>query len=132
MALIKIKKAFSEKFKKILFAFLGLVFLVLAYFGILMPGVPAIPFILLSLFFFANSSVRLHSWMLNQGIIRRILNKLNSKNGKIGFKLFVISQLWVSIIVAELIFDLNHLLSILLIILGVIFSFITYILMGKY
>ncbi len=129
--MIKIKKDVSLKFKKALFVCLGLTFLVLAYFGIIMPGVPAIPFILLALFFFANGSEKLHGWMLRQKIIAKIVSKTNTKKGSVGFKAFVISQLWVSIIVAENIFVTNVYYGILLIVAGVGFSFVTYVLMGK-
>lgn len=128
---ININKELRSKFKKALFVLLGLTFLVLAYFGIIMPGVPAIPFILLALFFFANGSESLHEWMLRQKIIAKIVKKVNTKNGNIGFKLFVISQLWVSILVAQYIFVTNVNYTILLMISGIGFSIVTYALMGK-
>ena len=128
---ININKELRSKFKKALFVLLGLTFLVLTYFGIIMPGVPAIPFILLALFFFANGSESLHEWMLRQKIIAKIVKKVNTKNGNIGFKLFVISQLWVSILVAQYIFVTNVNYTILLMISGIGFSIVTYALMGK-
>ncbi len=52
--------------KRYLFLFLGLVFLVLAYIGVLLPGVPAIPFILLAAWCFSLSSEKLKQY-LTQG-----------------------------------------------------------------
>ncbi|MDH5607880.1 MAG: YbaN family protein, partial [Cyclobacteriaceae bacterium] len=65
---------------------------------------PAIPFILLAAFFFANSSDTLYQWMLRQKLLATLLAKARTKKGHTGFKLFVISQLWVSIIVALYLF----------------------------
>ncbi len=131
MGAINLNKNTRNKFKKTIFVFLGLAALVLAYFGIIMPGVPAIPFILLSLFFLAKGSEKLHLWMLRQRLISKITEKINTKSGNMGFILFVISQLWVSIIVANYIFVSNIYYSILLILSGIGLSIVTYILMKK-
>lgn len=124
---VKIK----SKRRKILFIVLGLLCLVLAYFGILMPGFPAIPFILTALFFFAESSDRLLNWMTRQKIIRKILSKTDGKKANFWFKVFVISQLWVSITVAELLFIRSLWAGIALAAVGIAFSIITWRLMSK-
>lgn len=69
--------------------------------------------------------------MLSQKIIAEIISKINTNKGNLAFKLFVISQLWVSIIVAEFIFISNFYYGILLNISGIGFSFVTYKLMSK-
>ena len=120
-----------KKIRQILFVFLGLLCLVLAYFGILMPGFPAIPFILTALFFFAESSERLLNWMTKQKIIKKIMSKTNGKKANLWFKLFVISQLWVSITVAELLFIKTLWTGIALAAAGIAFSLITWKLMDK-
>ena len=43
----------------------GLLCVGLAIIGIILPLLPTVPFLLLAAFFFARSSERLHSWMLN-------------------------------------------------------------------
>ncbi|OED49481.1 YbaN family protein [Leisingera sp. S232] len=49
---------------RFLYAGLGLFFVALAVVGIVLPLVPTVPFLLLAAFCFANSSDRLHNWIL--------------------------------------------------------------------
>ena len=82
--------------------------LLLAYLGIIIPGFPAIPFIILAAYLFTNSSPRIYKWMMGQ----RILKKLFTKAQKIDRRLFkglMISQVWFSVAVAE--FTLAHSLT---------------------
>ena len=121
--------------KKYLFLFLGLVFLVLAYIGILLPGVPAIPFILLAIWCFSHSSEKLYQWLLRQKIIRTVLQKYTSGE-KISKSLvwLVISQLWVSLIVAQVLFKPNLVFIIVLNLSGILGSIFIYrfMLFGKW
>lgn len=112
--------------KKSLFFVLGLIFLVLAYVGIIMPGIPGIPFILLSGWLFLKSSDKLYNWMLRQRILGKVLTKFS--NGKVSSKAkwFVISQFWVSILVAQFIFTLSIPVHILLDSIGLVGSVIIY------
>lgn len=50
---------------KIIYATLGLLSLGLALIGIILPLLPTVPFLLLATFFFANSSERLHNWLIS-------------------------------------------------------------------
>ena len=115
------------KMKKYLFLFLGFIFLGLAYIGILLPGVPAIPFILLASWCFSQSSEKLYQWLLRQKIIGKVLQKYSSGE-KISKPLvwLVISQLWVSLIVAQLLFKPNLVFCIVLNLLGVLGSLFFY------
>lgn len=51
-----------------LFAGLGLLCVGLAVIGIVLPLLPTVPFLLLAAFFFAQSSERLHSWIMAHNI----------------------------------------------------------------
>jgi uncharacterized membrane protein YbaN (DUF454 family) len=51
--------------KQVFYKPLGFVFLGLAILGILLPIIPGTPFLLLSAWFFARSSEKWHSWLLN-------------------------------------------------------------------
>jgi uncharacterized membrane protein YbaN (DUF454 family) len=96
------------RFKKGLYIFSGMISLVLAYIGIIVPGVPGIPFIALAAYFFTNSSPRLMRWMLRQPLLNKLLSKSKKVNRRV-FRLLLISQIWFSVGVAE--FTIAHKLT---------------------
>ncbi len=51
-----------------LFAGLGLFCVALAAIGVILPLLPTVPFLLLAAFFFAQSSERLHTWILGHNL----------------------------------------------------------------
>ncbi|WP_323775519.1 YbaN family protein [Leisingera sp.] len=53
---------------RFIYAGLGLFCVALAVIGIVLPLLPTVPFLLLAAFFFANSSERLHSWIVDHNI----------------------------------------------------------------
>jgi len=95
--------AFKNRGTKFLFITLGFVAMVLAYIGIILPGVPGIPFVLLTAFFFVRSSDTLYAKLLELPLFGKVFKNLKEKGEiSLGFKLFVASQLWISITVAEI------------------------------
>ena len=91
--------------KRGLYVFVGIIALVLAYIGIIVPGFPGIPFVVLAAYFFANSSPRLYSWLTRQPLMKRLLKKSKKIDPRV-FKALLISQVWFSVLVA--IFTLAH------------------------
>ncbi|MDU8924364.1 YbaN family protein [Pasteurellaceae bacterium LIM206] len=72
---------------KLIYALLGFFFLALGIAGIILPMLPGTPFLLLTLFFFAKSSDRLHNWFLQTEIYNKHLknfkeNRSLSKKAK--------------------------------------------------
>ena len=63
---------------KYIYLTLGLISLTLGLLGIITPGLPTTPFILLTAFLFAKSSPRLHQRLLNNKITGRYINKVNT------------------------------------------------------
>ena len=120
-----------SKWRKTIYIFLGFLFLVLAYIGIILPGIPGIPFIILSGWFFLKGSKRLHAWMMKQRILAKVLNKFNSGKVSEKAKWFVISQFWVSIIIAQLVFKMPLSGMIMLNVLGIIGSIVIYRLLSN-
>lgn len=113
--------------KRVIFFILGILFLGLSYIGIIMPGIPAIPFILLAGWFFLNSSEKLYDWMLSKKIMGKILRKFFEGEGASkGMAFFVISQYWVSLVVAQLIFSMQVYMYVMLNLLGVLGSILIY------
>lgn len=54
--------------KRIVFLLIGLTSLALGALGVFLPLLPTTPFVLLAAFAFANSSERLHQWLLDHNI----------------------------------------------------------------
>lgn len=50
---------------RFIYAGLGFICVALALIGVVLPLLPTVPFLLLATFFFANSSERLHGWIIS-------------------------------------------------------------------
>ena len=62
---------------RFLYAGLGLICVALAVLGIILPLLPTVPFLLLAAYFFANSSDRLHNWILGHRIFGPMIQDWN-------------------------------------------------------
>jgi len=69
------------KLKRILFASLGLICFGLGTVGVFLPVLPTTPFYLATLFFFANSSERLHTWFLGTKLYKKHLESFVQHRG---------------------------------------------------
>jgi uncharacterized membrane protein YbaN (DUF454 family) len=117
----------TSKLKKTLFLIFGTISLVLAYIGVIFPGIPGIPFILLTAWFYVRSSDKMYNWILNHRVFGKLLDKFSQKEKvPLGFKLFVVSQLWVSITVSLIWLIHNIYFQILTIIVGIIVSIVIF------
>ena len=67
--------------KRILFVILGCLCLGLGTVGIVLPLLPTVPFYLATVFFFANSSKRLHDWFTGTKVYRKHLESYVKKEG---------------------------------------------------
>lgn len=67
-----------HKMLKYLYLILGLISLTLGLLGIVTPGLPTTPFLLLTAFLFAKSSPKLHQKLLNNKVTGRYINRVNS------------------------------------------------------
>ena len=66
---------------RILFVSAGLVFVGIAYVGIVMPGLPATPWLLLASYCFARSSPRLQRWLFRSPVLGTILHDRHHLRG---------------------------------------------------
>jgi uncharacterized membrane protein YbaN (DUF454 family) len=81
---------------RIFFIVLGITSVILAGFGIFLPGLPATPFLLLASFAFARSSKKMHNWLINHRIFGPILSDFLDKKGiRFPVKVFSIGIMWV-------------------------------------
>jgi uncharacterized protein len=106
----------------------GMLSLLLAYIGIIIPGFPGIPFIVLAAYFFTNSSPRLYNWMMRQWMMKKLLDR--SRKIKRGvFRGLIVSQIWFSVAVAELTLAHNTTAKILFAAGGLVLTVLTFVFM---
>ena len=65
--------------KNYIYIFLGLLFLVLGFIGLLLPVIPTTPFILVSVWFFARSSKKLENWLVKHKIFGKSIRDWKEK-----------------------------------------------------
>ena len=69
------------KVKQVVFIVLGCICLALGTVGVFLPILPTTPFFLLTVFFFANSSQKLHDWFVGTKLYKRHLESFVQKKG---------------------------------------------------
>ena len=69
------------KLKQIIFLIIGCLSLALGCVGIVLPILPTVPFFLLTVFCFANSSQRLHDWFIGTQMYKKHLESFVQKKG---------------------------------------------------
>ena len=69
------------KLKQIIFLIIGCLSLALGCVGIVLPILPTLPFFLLTVFCFANSSQKLHDWFIGTQMYKKHLESFVQKKG---------------------------------------------------
>lgn len=69
------------KLKQLLFLIIGCLSLALGCVGIVLPILPTVPFFLLTVFCFANSSQKLHDWFIGTQMYKKHLESFVRKRG---------------------------------------------------
>lgn len=105
---------------KALYIVLGFVFLVLGIVGVVVPILPTVPFLLLTLFFFAKGSDRLHQWFLQTTIYQKHLKTFQeqramSKKSKFWILGFVTIMLTIGFIFTPVIWAKVLIVALLLV-----------------
>lgn len=67
--------------KKIIFIILGCITLGLGTLGVILPILPTVPFYMVTLFCFANSSQKLHDWFIGTELYKNHLQSFAEKKG---------------------------------------------------
>ena len=70
-----------KKLKKLIFVFLGCITLGLGTIGVFLPILPTVPFYMVTLFCFANSSEKLHNWFLGTSLYKKHLESFVKHRG---------------------------------------------------
>lgn len=109
-----------KKLLKYTYIILGTITLALGLLGIVTPGLPTTPFLLLTAFLYARSSDRLHKKVLNNKITGAYINKVN--NGfSVKLTLFSILFMWIMIsFTTFVVFKGNFNMQMVMIVSGVI------------
>jgi uncharacterized membrane protein YbaN (DUF454 family) len=80
---------------RIFFIVLGILCVILAGLGILLPGLPATPFLLLASYAFARSSKRMHDWLINHKVFGPILSDFLDRQGiRLHIKIISLALMW--------------------------------------
>jgi len=112
---------------KLLFIFLGTVFLFLGILGIFVPGLPTTPFLLLTAAMYVRGSERLYNKLIGNRYVGKYIKNYRERRGmSIRQKVYSIVLMWVMITISNLFFI--EMLSVRLIVIGV--GFIGTIVMG--
>lgn len=69
------------KLKRLLYLILGFICLGLGCVGIVLPILPTVPFFLVTVFCFANSSRKLHNWFIGTNMYKKHLESFVQKKG---------------------------------------------------
>ena len=116
--------------KRIFFVILGCICLCLGTVGVFLPILPTTPFYLLTIFFFANSSQKLHDWFLGTELYHKHLESFVKDRGMMrstkvsiiitvtllmGFIFFMMARkgLWIPCVILVIVW-LAHILYFLL------------------
>ena len=75
------KRRANLKLKRIIFTVIGCISLGIGCVGAVLPIIPTVPFFLLTVFCFANSSEKLHNWFVNTKMYKKHLDSFVKKKG---------------------------------------------------
>lgn len=103
----------------LVFVMLGTLSLALGIVGILVPGLPTTPFLILSAGLYLRSSKKMYNWMLSNRYVGSYLaNYYNNKGMSMKMKIYAILIMW-AMITCSLVFFIEETLSqILLLVIG--------------
>jgi len=110
---------------KALFFFLGSLSLGLGILGILLPGLPTTPFLLLSAALYVKSSRRLYNWLLNHKIFGKFIRDYReNKSIALKHKILALGMMTTMISISVIMVLENIYLRISVILLGLIGAFV--------
>lgn len=93
--------------KRIIYAAIGIVATLLGIIGIFLPGIPTVPFILVALWAFSNSSQRLHRWVSRLPVLKEAHKEIGAFQRERSISLYakIISQVmsWLSFIMSMIV-----------------------------
>lgn len=95
---------------KIIFIVLGSVFLGLGVIGIILPGIPGTPFLLIASALYVRSSSRLYGWLMNHPVLGTHIRGFREHRAMSRkSKIVALCSMWLAIGIST-VFVFNHLL----------------------
>ena len=86
----------KNKLVRLLFVFIGSIFVGLAVIGIFLPGLPTTPFLILAAYFYIRSSNKLYNWLINNKILGvYIRGYLSGKGMPLRAKIISLILMWI-------------------------------------
>lgn len=109
--------------KKLILMFLGTISLFIGAIGIIIPGLPTTPFLLLAAGLYLHSSTRLYNYLISNKYIGPYILKFRSDKGmSIKLKIYSICIMWLMIFTSCLLFIQSLTVIIFILALGIIGS----------
>ena len=106
---------------KLFFIFLGSLFLGLGFIGILIPGLPATPFLLLSAGCYVRSSDRLYNWLINHKIFGKYIKTFREHRALTkSTKNVSLVSMWIMIGISVFILIQSMVLKFIILVAGII------------
>jgi uncharacterized membrane protein YbaN (DUF454 family) len=108
-------------FRKAILICLGTISLFIGAIGILIPGLPTTPFLLLTAVLYVRSSDRLYDALITNKHLGAYILKFRTEKGmRKGLKLYSVIIMWIMIIATCLFFITSGSLKLFLLVLGII------------
>lgn len=86
----------KNRLVRLLFVFIGSLFVGLAIIGIFLPGLPTTPFLILAAYFYIRSSNKLYNWLINNKILGvYIRGYLSGKGMPLRAKIISLMLMWI-------------------------------------
>ncbi|MBO99439.1 MAG: hypothetical protein CL730_04215 [Chloroflexi bacterium] len=89
-------KVNKNKLIRLLFVFIGSIFVGLAVIGIFIPGLPTTPFLIVAAYFYIRSSEKLYNWLINNKILGIYIKNYLAGNGMpMRAKIVALLLMWI-------------------------------------
>ena len=106
-----------------LFVVLGSLFVGLGVLGILLPGLPTTPFLLLAAACYVRGSKRLHNWLLGHRLCGRFIRDFQQNRAlPLRTKILALLLMWTMILISALLLVKTLVVSIVILSVGIIGS----------
>lgn len=119
----KTEKDIHNKFKmyKMILIFIGSASLCLGIIGIVLPGLPTTPFLLLSAALYCRSSEKLYNWLCNHKLFGKyITNYRKNKSLSLQTKILSILTMWTMVSLSTIFFVNNLVIDLIIVFAGVL------------